>query len=720
MNVKTTISEIKLILLFFILHNSVYAETKSKDFTKYVNPFIGTTKFGHCSPSSCVPFGLIQAGPETGNFDWEYAAGYQYNDSTVYGFSQTRLNGTGVPDLGDLLILPFNGGIEQEVYYSRINKERENASPGYYTVKLEDSDINVGITASEHVAFYHIAYNSDKEQHLLIDFQSALVNSKNKIFTHVENSEISFESPFIISGHTKTNEWVNRTYYYTIEFNKPFERKTLLPKRNDLEKAPRYILDFNTKSGGDLYIKISLSSTSIEGAKRNLKAEIPEWNFEEIKEDAKDKWNNYLSRIEIEGAEAQKNSFYTSLYHLLIQPNNISDVGEKAFYSTFSLWDTYRAAHPLYTILCPEHVDDFINSMLNQYNYQGFLPIWALWGEETYCMIGNHAVPVIVDAFLKGFKGFDKEKAYEAIKRTLIENHKGSDWEIYDKYGYYPFDLIKTESVSKTLESCYDDYCASLYAKVLGKEKDYEFFKKRSDYYKNLFDPETSLMRGKDSGGKWRIPFNSLELSHASMWGGDYTEGNAWQYTWHIQHDIKGLVDLMGGKEPFITKLDSLFEIENASQNFVSDVTGMKGQYAHGNEPSHHIVYLYTLAGKPWKTEKLVHDICRSMYQDKVDGLCGNDDCGQMSAWYIFSCLGFYPVNPCGGEYVLGAPQIDSACIKLSNGKQFKIEAVNRTDENIYVDHIELNGKRLESNTINHNELIGGGVLRFYMSSFPH
>ena len=287
MNVKTTISEIKLVLLFFLLHNSVYAENKSKDFTKYVNPFIGTTKFGHCSPSACVPFGLIQAGPETGNFDWEYAAGYQYNDSTVYGFSQTRLNGTGVPDLGDLLILPFNGEIEQEVYYSRINKERENASPGYYTVNLEDSDINVGITASEHVAFYHIAYNSDKEQHLLIDFQSALVNSKNKIFTHVENSEISFESPFIISGHTKTNEWVNRTYYYTIEFNKPFERKTLLPKRNDLEKAPRYVLDFNTKSGGDLYVKISLSATSLEGAKRNLKVEIPEWNFEEIKEDEK-------------------------------------------------------------------------------------------------------------------------------------------------------------------------------------------------------------------------------------------------------------------------------------------------------------------------------------------------------------------------------------------------------------------------------------------------
>ena len=706
-----------LMKLFIIPFSSAEQPT---DFTQYANPFVGAAEFGHCFPGACVPFGLIQAGPETGNCNWSYCSGYQSADSSINGFSQTRLNGTGCPDLGDLLILPFVGDPIRKAYKSNFSKTQEQASPGYYSVQLSDFDVKAEMTATEHVAIYRYTFQGKEKPQLLIDFQSAQVGSENQLYDHVLDANVKFENQIAVSGYTRTKVWLDRTYYYVIEFSKPYISKVLLPKRKEQEKAPRYVFCFDLKPGETLLVKVALSSTGIDGAKKNLQAEIKDWNFENIRTTANSKWNELLSRVQIDGSTEQKDIFYTSMYHLFIQPNNIADVNYPPFYSTLSLWDTYRAAHPLYTILTPERVDGFVNSMLNQYNYQGFLPIWTLWGNETYCMIGNHAVPVIVDAILKGFKGFDKEKAYEAIKRTLVENHKGSNWEIYDKYGYYPFDLVKTESVSKTLESCYDDYCASLYAKVLGKEKDYEFFRKRSNYYKNLFDPETNLMRGKDSEGKWRIPFNSLELSHASMWGGDYTEGNAWQYTWHIQHDIEGLVDLMGGREPFITKLDSLFEIENNSQNFVSDVTGMKGQYAHGNEPSHHIIYLYRLVGKPWKTEKMVHDICKSMYQNKVDGLCGNDDCGQMSAWYIFSCLGFYPVNPCGGEYVLGAPQIDNASIQLSNGKQFKIEAVNRTEENIFVDHIELNGKRLESNTINHSDLIEGGELRYYMSSIHH
>lgn len=336
-------------------------------------------------------------------------------------------------------------------------------------------------------------------------------------------------------------------------------------------------------------------------------------------------------------------------------------------------------------------------------------------------MIGNHAVPVIVDAYLKGFRGFDAEKAYKAVKTSLTKEHRNSEWKIYDKYGYYPFDLIKNESVSKTLESVFDDNCAAQFAKALHKADDYNYFLKRSSFYKNLFDQQTKLMRGKDSNGKWRTPFNSFALSHASTSGGDYTEGNAWQYTWHIQHDVKGLIDLMGGADYFAAKLDSLFEMSSKKEGngFVMDVTGLIGQYAHGNEPSHHIAYLYTLAGKPWKTQKLIREICQTQYQDKINGLCGNDDCGQMSAWYIFSNLGFYPVNPCGGEFVLGAPQLSKATFKLGNGKTFTVEAVNFSDENLYVKSVELNGVKCEKPAISYKQIMEGGTLTFYMAKNP-
>jgi len=334
-------------------------------------------------------------------------------------------------------------------------------------------------------------------------------------------------------------------------------------------------------------------------------------------------------------------------------------------------------------------------------------------------MIGNHAVPVIVDAYLKRFHGFNAEKAYQAVYTSLTENHRNSYWDIYMKYGYYPFDTIKVESVSRTLESAYDDYCAAQFARALGKTEDYEYFTNRSNYYKNLFDPSTKLMRGKDSKGNWREPFNSFQLSHASTAGGDYTEGNAWQYTWHVQNDVDGLIDLMGGEEYFTTKLDSLFEFEGVQKGtgFFHDVTGLIGQYAHGNEPSHHVAYLYTLADKPWKTQKLVNEIIKTKYLDKIDGLCGNDDCGQMSAWYIFTSMGFYPVNPCGGEYVLGAPQLPKATIQLRNGKTFTIEAANYSPENIYVQSVELNGQPYTNNNITHQDILNGGILRFVMGS---
>lgn len=717
------IKPILVVLVMSLIVCSAIAEQKknSEDFTQYANPFVGAAEFGHCFPGACVPFGLIQAGPETGNGNWAYCSGYQSTDSSINGFSQTRLNGTGCPDLGDLLMLPFTGEPVRETYKSAFSKTQEQASPGYYSVVLSDFDVKAEMTATEHTAIHRYTFQGKEKPQLLIDFQSALVGSEKQLYDHVLDAKVNLENPTTVSGYTRTQVWLDRTYYYTIEFSKPYISKTLLPKQNEQEKAPRYVFGFDLRPGEMLLVKVALSSTGIEGAKKNLQAEAKNWDFENIRTAAKSKWNELLSRAQIEGSTEQKNIFYTSMYHLFIQPNNIADVSQPPFYSTLSLWDTYRAAHPLYTLLAPERVDGFVNSMLHQFDQQGFLPIWALWGKETYCMIGNHAVPVVVDAYLKGFRGFDAKKAFQAVKASLTKNHQNSEWEVYNKYGYYPFDLIKTESVSKTLESVFDDYCAAQFAKALNKTDDYNFFLNRSMFYKNLFDQQTKLMRGKDSKGQWRTPFNSFELSHASTSGGDYTEGNAWQYTWHIQHDIPGLIDLMGGADYFTAKLDSLFEMASKKEGsgFVMDVTGLIGQYAHGNEPSHHIAYLYTLAGKPWKTQKLIREICQTQYQDKINGLCGNDDCGQMSAWYIFTNLGFYPVNPCGGDFVLGAPQLPKATIKLPNGKSFAVEAVNFSKDNMYVQSVELNGKVYGKNIINYQDILSGGRLKFYMGNQP-
>ncbi len=708
-----------LVTILFIAHKPGYGQLINC--TQYVNPFVGAAEFGHCFPGACVPFGMIQAGPETGNGDWAYCSGYQSTDSSINGFSQTRLNGTGCPDLGDVLILPFTGAPVRKEYKSTFNKKQEAASPGYYSVILSDFKIKAEITATEHVAIHRYTFSDTEKQQLLIDFQSALVGAKDQLYTHVLDAKVNIEGTKNISGYTQTKVWLDRTYYYILEFNKPFTSKIELPKRNEQEKAPRYVFSFDLKPGESLLVKVALSSTGIEGAKKNLKAELNGWDFDNVCKSAQNKWNNLLSRVLIDGTTEQKDVFYTSMYHLFIQPNNIADAGQSPFYSTLSLWDTYRAAHPLYTILSPERVDGFVNSMLHQFDEQGFLPIWALWGKETFCMIGNHSVSVIVDAYLKGFHGFDIQKAYKAVRSSLTKNHRMSEWDVYDKYGYYPFDLIKTESVSKTLESGYDDYCAAQFAKALNKTDDYNYFLKRSSFYKNLFSPQNKLMRGKDSKGEWRVPFNSFELSHASTSGGDYTEGNAWQYTWHIQHDVPGLIKLMGSPDYFTAKLDSLFEMsaKKEGSGFVMDVTGLIGQYAHGNEPSHHVAYLYALAGKPWKTQKLVREICQTQYQDKINGLCGNDDCGQMSAWYILTNFGFYPVNPCGGEFVLGAPQLPKSTIKLPNGKTFIVEAIHLSNDNKYVQSVELNGSKYENPTIRYKQIMAGGKLTFYIGKDP-
>lgn len=703
-----------------------------EDLTKYVNPFIGTAFTGHTFPGATYPLGFMQPGPETGNFSWDYCSGYFYDDEKINGFSQNRLNGTGIVDFGDLLLQPFSGE-KREDLSSTFNKSTEVATPGYYSVVLTDNDVKVEVTTAPHVAFHRYTFNADKTAGLLADFQSGLVWSKDRISTHVLENVVNFESDYIITGYTRRREWTERTYYFVIEFDKPIVSKELLEQRDPREKAPRYILNFDLGNDSVLNTKVAMSTTGIEGAKSNLAAEGKGRSFDDVYKDAKKEWNRYLSKVSIEGTDEDKTNFYTALYHLYIQPNNIADVDGKyvgpngkisqsptgKFYSTLSQWDTFRAAFPMYTILSPEIINDLVNNMLEFSEQKGHLPIWALMGQETFTMIGNHSIPMVVDAYLKGFEGFDAERAYSEIKKSLTEGkHKNAGWEEYDKYGYYPYDLFKVESVSRSLESGFDDYCAAIMAKKLGKTEDYEFFMNRSGYYKNHYDNETKSMRPKDSKGEWLTPFDPYRLAHAdSNIGGHYTEGNALQYTWHVLQDIPGLIELLGGKEEAGKVLDFLFTTEQESTGTLSDVTGLIGQYAHGNEPSHHIAYIYMYLDRPEDTQRLIRQICKNFYQNKPDGLIGNDDCGQMSAWYMFSAMGFYPVNPVSGELVFGAPQLPKTTLNLDNGKTFTIEAINLSEENMYIEKIELNGSIYTEKFITYDDIMNGGELTFYMTS---
>jgi predicted alpha-1,2-mannosidase len=713
------------LFLFFISS----AKAQTKDYTKYVNPFIGTADNGHTFPGASTPFGFVQVSPETGNTGWRYTSGYNYTDSTMIGFAQNHLSGTGIGDLGDILLLPFSG--VKTIYKTAFDKKTEKASAGFYSVTLADG-VKVKLTATAHTAFHNYTFPKNEKSQVLLDLQSGIVGSKGALANHVATAEVNFnDDKQTITGHQQVNHWVARDYYYVIKLDKPYSKiKELAP--NPGEKAKRFVLDFDLKTSETLQIKVGISTVSIEDAIQNLETENPEWDFNKVLSQTKSEWNKILSRVEIKGTKDQKANFYTALYHLCLQPNNIADVDgkyrgadnlvhqstSKTYYSTFSLWDTYRAAHPLYTILIPERVDGMVNSLIDHYKTAGILPIWTLWGKENYCMIGNHAIPVIADAYLKGFRGFDAKEAFEAVKISSTKNHNKSNWDIYNKFGYYPFDLVKEESVSRTLESGYDDYAVAEMAKTLGTKEEQQYFGKRALFYKNIFDPQTKFMRGKDSLGNWRQSFDPLSLSHAGSSGGDYTEGNAWQYTWQVQHDVAGLTQIFGGKKAFANKLDSLFKLDPTKKGtgFTGDVSGLIGQYAHGNEPSHHVAYLFTLLDQPWRTQELAREITDKFYLNKPDGLSGNDDCGQMSAWYIFNAMGFYPVNPVGGEYVFGAPQFKKITIYLPNNKTFTITAKGYSKNNKYVKKITLNQQPFAEKSINHAAIVKGGKLVFEMT----
>lgn len=705
-------------------------DTPQTDYTQYVDPFIGAADNGHTFPGACRPFGMIQTSPVTGAVGWRYCSEYMYADSIIWGFTQTHLNGTGCMDLGDILVMPFTGERHRtwDAYRSSFSKTSENATPGYYTVTLDQAKVKAELTATTHAALHRYTYEQADSASILIDLQHGPAWNEKQYHSQVNSCEVNWENDSTLTGHVNNKVWVDQDYYFVMQFSRPVIDHFELPMA-ETEKGKRLVASFNIQPGEEVLMKVALSTTGVEGAKANMAAEVPGWDFEGIRTAAKADWNSYLSRIEVEGTDEEKTNFYTSFYHALIQPNEISDVDGRyrnaadsvvnatggKFYSTFSLWDTYRAAHPFYTLMVPERVDGFINSLVDQAEVQGYLPIWGLWGKENFCMVANHGVSVVAEAYAKGFRGFDAERAFNAIKQTQTVSHPlKSNWENYMKYGYFPTDLTEAESVSSTLESVYDDYAAADMAKRMGKTEDAAYFARRADFYKNLFDSSTQFMRPKKSDGTWKSPFNPSQIGHAESVGGDYTEGNAWQYTWHVQHDVPGLIALFGGEEPFLNKLDSLFTLKLETTQ--ADVTGLIGQYAHGNEPSHHVTYLYALAGRPERTQELIREIFDTQYSPKPNGLCGNDDCGQMSAWYMFSAMGFYPINPVSGEYVFGAPQLPEFVLHLADGKTFTIKAEGLSEANKYVKSITLNGEPYTKNFISHADIVKGGTLVYQMT----
>jgi predicted alpha-1,2-mannosidase len=725
----------------------------STHLSDFVRPFVGTQGEGNTYPGPSAPFGMVQLGPDTEKELWETASGYEYSDPTILGFSLTHLTGTGIPDLGDFLFVPQVGepklvpGPKSDPdsgYQSRYSHEEETASAGYYKVKLQKPGVAVELTAGERAGMMRMTFPASDNASILTDLSHVLTGKKWKVVW----SHLRVEDGSTITGFHLVNGWAKERYlYFAARYSRPFDKAEIMSDgkpvvyntyrfRSEKEATGanlQFVAHYRTDSNEAIVIKVAVSAISADNALKNLDSEIPDWNFEKVRVQTQAKWDKELARIEIEGSQEEKETFYTSLYHAFLAPNLYQDVtGEyRGFdqnihratgftnYTVFSLWDTYRATHPLFTLIQAPRDADMINAMLAHFDQsvEHMLPIWSLQANETWCMVGYHAVPVIVDAYLKGVKGFDRDRAYNAIRTTALNPHY-DNVATYARLGWVPFDK-ENESVSKTLEYAYDDYCIAQMAKALGKEDDYAVFSARAGSYKNLFDPKEGLMRGKDSEGRWHSPFNA-HFYDETAGVNDFTEGTSWQYSWYVPQDVPGLIQLMGGKEQFAAKLDSLFSFKEAdTSKGVSDIQGRIGEYWHGNEPSHHVIYLYSYAGQPWKAAERLHEVVTTQYGNKPNSLSGNDDCGQMSAWYIFTCLGFYPVCPGSDYYAIGAPQLKKAVLNLSNGKKFTMTANNLSPTNIYIQSVKVNGKNLDNPFLSYNELRNGGTLVFEMGPKP-
>ena len=773
---------------------SARAETRLSD---YVRPFVGTQGEGNTFPGPSAPFGMVQISPDTDTKNWDTDSGYEYTDPTILGFSLTHLSGTGCPDLGDFLFVPqvgkpaFVPGKKTEPtegYQSAFSHAEEAASVGYYQVKLQKPGVTAELTAGERAGILRFTFPASDEASILTDL-AHFIDGKR---FHVQESRVRVEDPSTITGFHLVNGWAKERYlYFAARYSRPFDEGVILSNgepvtyksyvnyrfrsRNEAVGTNlQFLAKYKTHADEAIEVKVAVSAVSAENALQNLDAEIPDWDFDKVREATRAKWDAELSRLQIDGSQEQKETFYTSLYHAFLTPNLYQDTnGEyrgfdqnihqaKGFtdYTVFSLWDTFRAEHPLLSLIQEKRDSDMINSLLAHFDQSAdhLLPMWELQGNETWCMVGYHAAPVIADGFLKGVRGFDAEHAYEAMKATAM-NPDYDGLASYRKLGWVPYDE-EDESLSKTLEYAYDDWSIAQMAKALGKQADYDYFMQRSANYKNLFEPELGWMAAKDAHGNWRPGFNphlfgggldptgTTEISRAQYaWvkpqdlpmvialasvrligGGtnlvDVTEATSSQYSWFVPQDVPGLIALMGGKDSFVEKLDSLFDAKQSEQFqkdlSANDLRGCIGEYWHGNEPSHHVIYLYSYAGQPWKAAERLHQVVTTQYGNGPGSLCGNDDCGQMSAWYMFTCLGFYPVCPASDYYVIGAPQVPKATMHLSNGKTFTMTAENISDQNIYVQSLRVNGKNWDSTFLPYNEVKDGGALEFVMGPQPN
>lgn len=715
--------------------------SKNENVSSYVDPFIGTGGHGHTYPGATVPFGMLQVSPVNGISEWDWCSGYHYSDDVAIGFSHLSLSGTGIGDLADILFMPVNKAVDLSTnpisrdsipYKSSYSHKNEKATPGYYQVFLENHNVNVELTTSKRTAYHKYTFKEGDTQSVVINLGFA-INWDKSIETFLK-----VEDEHTISGYRYSTGWAkNQKVFFVAKFSKPIVNYKLYADGNttdkDLVKGIKTStqLFFDGAKNKELLAKVALSSVSVENAKDNLDAK--EETFETTKSEAETLWNSALSQIVVETpTDSLKTIFYTALYHAQLAPVTFSDkngqfrlendsiVTAKNYtaYSTLSLWDTFRAEHPLLTLIAPDRVSDMVNSMLAFYDTKKILPVWTLYGNETNTMTGYHSIPVIVDAYQKGIRGFDAEKAYEAMKNTMMQDDRGLIY--YKKYGFIPYSLLD-ESVTITLEYAYDDWCVAQMARALGKEADYQYFLNRSKAYQQLFDKKSGFMRGKSVDGKsWNAPFDPKHSNHREQT--DYTEGNAWQHSWFVPQAVDDLIVIHGGNEIFTSRLEKLFteSSEITGDNVSADITGLIGQYAHGNEPSHHIAYMFNHANQPWRTQYWARHIMDTQYNTTPNGLSGNEDCGQMSAWYVLSSIGLYPMNPASGEYEIGSPIFEKSTIKLPENKTFMIEAEYVSHTNFYIQSATLNGKPFTKTTLSHQDILKGGTLHFVMGNKPN
>ena len=684
-----------------------------QNLTQYVNQYVGTGGHGHTFMGANVPFGLVQLGPTEPTRGWDWCSGYYYDDDELIGFGHMHLSGTGIGCLGDVAFLPVKDFKQTS---ARFTHEAEKVHPGYYSLQLTDPNVLVELTATERCGFHRYTFKDGAKAQLALDLSQCIGWDK------LNDCLLTQESTTRLTGFRRSNGWAaDRRIYFSIDFSQP----VTVHRLDSMERVVVSVAD-NTKP---LLVKVALSPVSIDKAKLNMQAEMPGWDFDATVKAADDAWNRELARIQIQtNDQTKKRVFYTAMYHLMTSCSKFNDVDREyrgadgkvhkadfTNYTTLSLWDTYRAAHPLMTVAFPEMQRDFAQTFLNIYKQQGRLPVWHLMGSETDCMVGNPGAIVLADLTMKGFVE-DKELALEALKATQMKDIRSLG--LLKKHGYIPWNLEpENETVAKALEYCAADDGVAKVAKLLGKADDYEYFFNRSRSYKKYYDPETRFMRAVGTDGKFRLPFNPFFAEHRTN---DYTEGNAWQYTFLVPHDVKGLIQLFGSDKAFMSKLDSLFFVEGwAGDNASPDMSGMTGQYAHGNEPSHHVIYMYNYAGRPDKAAPLLRKMLNEMYLDQPDGLSGNEDVGQMSAWYILSSVGLYQVDPVGGRFVIGSPLFDKATVNVGAGKTFTVVAKNNSDRNIYVQSARLNGKALKNSYIEFNDIRHGGTLELVMGPKP-